>query len=233
MGAYGALLGTIKNFGAIVQGASSVCFGVDGALIALYAMFLGAGLDQQLKIPEFGAFFWMRIGIIAFHIIIDVVQSLCGAGKDTVGTMAHMASLVAGFCYVILVLPPMGDGSLFDSQQPYLINCGITSPTYVTMESATTQCIAFFRRGNGMEVATAQRLAIGILGGDVFALFQCGETPGPKEEVESHDKALLNVRQQQISALREDVTRLERLLQNMPSLGNTPAATPGDVTHVE
>ncbi|CAE8601234.1 unnamed protein product, partial [Polarella glacialis] len=108
--AYGALLGTIKNFGALVQGASSVCFGVDGALIALYAMFLGAGLDQQLKIPEFGAFFWMRIGIIAFHIIIDVVQSLCGGGKDTVGTMAHMASLLAGFCYVIVVLPPMGDG---------------------------------------------------------------------------------------------------------------------------
>merc|ERR1712217_714906 len=246
--AYGALLGTIKNFGALVQGASSVCFGVDGALIALYAMFLGAGLDQQLKIPEFGAFFWMRIGIIAFHIIIDVVQSLCGAGKDTVGTMAHMASLVAGFCYVILVLPPMGDGSLFDSQQPYLINCGITSPAYVTMESATTQCIAFFRRGNGMEVATAQRLAISILGGGVFisvvnavlkrhisddgiACCTCGETPGPKEEVASPDKALLNMRQQQISALREDVTRLERLLQNMPSLGNTPVATPGDVTH--
>merc|ERR1712187_900039 len=90
-------------------------------------------------------------GIIAFHIIIDVVQSLCGAGKDTVGTMAHMASLVAGFCYVILVLPPMGDGSLFDSQQPYIINCGITSPSYVTMESATTQCIdAVFRRCEGM-----------------------------------------------------------------------------------
>jgi membrane associated rhomboid family serine protease len=254
--AYGALLGTIKNFGALVQGASSVCFGVDGALIALYAMFLGAGLDQQLKIPEFGAFFWMRIGIIAFHIIIDVVQSLCGAGKDTVGTMAHMASLVAGFCYVILVLPPMGDGSLFDSQQPYIVNCGITSPAYVTMESATTQCVAFFRRGNGMEVATAQKMAIAILGGGVFisvvnailkrhisddgiACCSCGETPAPKEETESPDKALMSLRQQQVSALREDVTRLERLLQNMPSLagmgspGNTPAAVSGDNTHVE
>ena len=45
--AFGALLGTMKNFGALVQGASSVCFGVDGALIALYGCFLGAGRGAQ------------------------------------------------------------------------------------------------------------------------------------------------------------------------------------------
>mmetsp|Transcript_10142 Transcript_10142/g.26058 ORF Transcript_10142/g.26058 Transcript_10142/m.26058 type:complete len:637 (-) Transcript_10142:154-2064(-) len=242
--AYGALVGTIKNFGALVQGASSVCFGVDGALIALYAMFLGAGLDQQLKIPEFGAFFWMRIGIIAFHIIIDVVQSVCGAGKDTVGTTAHMASLVAGFCYVILVLPPMGDGSLFDSDQPYIINCGMTSPKYVTMAAATTQCIAFFKRGNGMEVETAQKIAISILSGGVLvsvinaiwkrhisddgiALCKCGdESPqgGKEEAVGAPDNAILELRQEQVTALREDVTRLERLLDNLPNV--VPAAVP-------
>merc|ERR1712029_633857 len=98
--AYGALIGTIRNFGALVQGASSVCFGIDGALIALYAMFLGAGLDSQLSSAEFGQFFWMRIGIVAFHIVINMVQALCG-GRDTVGTTAHLASLVAGFCYVL------------------------------------------------------------------------------------------------------------------------------------
>ncbi|CAL1140557.1 unnamed protein product [Cladocopium goreaui] len=133
--AFGALLGTIKNFGALVQGASSVCFGVDGALIALYGVFLGAGLDQKLRIPEFVAFFWMRIGIIAFHIVIDIVQSVCGSGKDTVGTVAHMASLVAGFCYVIIFLPPMGDGSFFGSDRPYIVNCGMTSPKYVTLDA--------------------------------------------------------------------------------------------------
>lgn len=246
--AYGALIGTIKSFGALVQGASSVCFGVDGALIALYAMFLGAGLDSQLKIPEFGAFFWMRIGIIAFHIIIDVVQSICGSGKDTVGTIAHMASLVAGFCYVILVLPPMGDGSLFTSTQPYIINCGMTSPKYTTIEEATTECIAFFRRGNGVEVATAQNVAMVILGGgilvsivnavlkrhisdDGMALCSCGDTPGPKaEEAQSAERDLMNLREQQVGALREDVTRLERLITNMPNVALTappPAAPAG------
>lgn len=166
--AYGALIGTIRNFTAIVQGASSICFGVDGALIALYGMFLGAGLDQQLKIPQFGAFFWMRIGIIGFHIIIDVFQSICGGGKDTVGTMAHMASLVAGFCYVILVLPPMGDGTFFDSEVPYIVDCGLTSPYYTNMDEATSQCLAFFKRSNGLEVGTAKKIAVSILGGGVL-----------------------------------------------------------------
>jgi len=241
--AYGALVGTIKNFGALVQGASSVCFGVDGALIALYAMFLGAGLDSQLKIPEFGAFFWMRIGIIAFHIMIDVVQSICGQGKDTVGTMAHMASLVAGFCYVIIVLPPMGDGSLFHNTQPYIINCGMTSPKYTTIEEATTDCVAFFRRGNGIEIAFAQNIAIAILGGGVLisavnavlkrhisddglALCSCGDVPGPKgEDAQNADKDLISLRERQVGALKEDVTRLERLMQNMPNL---PSNTPSD-----
>jgi len=244
--AFGALVGTIKNFGALVQGASSVCFGVDGALIALYAVFLGAGLDSQLKIPEFGAFFWMRIGIIAFHIIIDIVQSICGAGKDTVGTMAHMSSLVAGFCYVILVLPPMGDGSLFNSQRPYIIDCGMTSPKYVSMEGATKQCLAFFRRGNGMEVGTAKMLAITVLGGGVlisavnavakrhisddgYACCSCGDDQMPKEEgaapgaQQSEDRDILALRDH-VSTLRESVVSLERLYGNIPDPAPLQAA---------
>ena len=31
-------------------------------------MFLGAGLDQQLKIPEFGAFFWTSRDVISKQI---------------------------------------------------------------------------------------------------------------------------------------------------------------------
>lgn len=229
--AYGALVGTIRNFGALVQGASSVCFGVDGALIALYAMFLGAGLDAQLRTPEFGAFFWMRIGIIAFHIIIDIIQSLCGAGKDTVGTMAHMASLAAGFCYVILVLPPMGDGSLFESDQPYIINCGLTSPKYVTLEGATSRCIAFFKRGNGMEVRTAQRLAILVLGGGVFvsiinaiikrdisddgiACCTCGDGRA-KEEATASDREVVALRQY-TDTLRDTLHSLELFHAALP-----------------
>merc|ERR1719437_285596 len=131
----------------------------------------------------------------------------------------------------------MGDGSLFDSAQPYIIDCGITSSKYVTIESATTQCIAFFRRGNGMEVEFAQRLAMCILGGGVaisavnavlkrhisddgIALCKCGdEAQPPKEDAQAaSDRAFVELRQQQVAALREDVTRLERLLQNMPNL---------------
>lgn len=244
--AYGALLGTIKNFGALVQGASSVCFGVDGALIALYAMFLGAGLDQQLKIPEFGAFFWMRIGIIFFHIIIDIVQSLCGAGKDTVGTMAHMASLVAGFCYVILMLPPMGNGSLFNDLQPYIIDCGLTSPKYVTTADATTNCLAFFKRGNGIEVEAAQRIAMVILGGGVLvsmvnaflkrhisddgiACCKCGDDDKPKvaeeEEAATPDSDLLALRNH-IDMMRDGLSQLERLHNNMPNPDTLQPAEP-------
>jgi len=243
--AYGALLGTIKNFGALVQGASSVCFGVDGALIALYAMFLGAGLDQKLKIPEFGAFFWMRIGIIGFHIIIDIVQSICGAGKDTVGTMAHMASLVAGFCYVILFLPPMGKGDLFDSQQPYIIDCGLTNAKYVTMDGATKDCLAFFKRGNGVEVATAQKIALCILVGGVLvsmvnaflkrhisddgiACCKCGDDDKPKasaEQQQTPDSDLLALRNH-IDMMRDGLTQLERLHRNMPNPDTlSPAAS--------
>jgi len=236
--AYGAIVGTIKSFGALVQGASSVCFGVDGALIALYGMFLGAGLDKQLKIPEFGAFFWMRIGIIAFHIIIDIIQSVCGAGKDTVGTLAHMSSLVAGFCYVILVLPPMGEGDLFSSKHPYIINCGMTSAKYVTMESASKPCMAFFSRGNGIEVDLAQKIAVGILGGGVlvgivnaffkrhisddgYAICQCGDTVpnrGP-EEAGANSGNELSVLRQHIGVLRDGITHLDRLYKNMPDAG--------------
>lgn len=240
--AFGALIGTIRSFGAIVEGASSVCFGVDGALIALYAMFLGAGLDQKLKIPEFGAFFWMRIGIIAFHIIIDIVQSVCGGGKDTVGTLAHMASLVAGFCYVILVLPAMGDGSLFNSARPYIIDCGLTSPKYVTVDDATTDCIAFFRRGNGMEVGTAKVLAMTILGtgvglaivnaflkrhisDDGMACCACGDVPGQGsagrgDAVADHDEEYernVQALKSSISEIQEGLTHLERLYDSMPN----------------
>mmetsp|Transcript_9216 Transcript_9216/g.20454 ORF Transcript_9216/g.20454 Transcript_9216/m.20454 type:complete len:701 (+) Transcript_9216:36-2138(+) len=252
--AYGALVGTIKSFGALVQGASSVCYGVDGALIALYAMFLGAGLDSQLKIPEFGAFFWMRIGIIAFHITIDIMQGVCAQGKDTVGTIAHMASLVAGFCYVILFLPPMGDGSLFDSQQPYIIDCGLTSPQYVTLAQAQTQCIAFFNRANGMELGTAKNVAIAVLGGGVLASMvnaflnrhisddgiaccSCGDaTPegnralqnAAAPEVEVDRAREIEELNGTIKAMKEGVEHLKKLWENMPDPAGfaVPAAAP-------
>jgi len=228
--AYGALVGTICNFGALVQGASSVCFGVDGALIALYAMFLGAGLDAQLSMPDFGKFFWMRIGLIAFHIFIDLAQTLCGSGKDTVGTVAHIASLVAGFCYMVLVLPPIGDSSLFDIARPYIVSCGMTSPRYVTTDRATAECIAFFSKTNGMEVGRAKLIAALILGGGVFAsmvnaflkrhitddgiaCWTCGEKPQHMVDVvasRSRDTRAVTEK------LRNDVANLERLYANMP-----------------
>lgn len=251
--AFGALLGTIKNFGALVQGASSVCFGVDGALIALYGVFLGAGLDQKLRIPEFGAFFWMRIGIIAFHIVIDIVQSVCGSGKDTVGTVAHFASLVAGFCYVIIFLPPMGDGSFFGSDRPYIVNCGMTSPKYVTLDEATTQCLAFFRRSNGIEIGTAQAIACTILGAGVLvalvnaflkrdisddgiAVFSCGD-PAPSEAkkpavLDDERSALdseIKLRERALNEFKESVEILERLHRNLSNVtfrdGTQAAAT--------
>eukprot|EP00932_Pfiesteria_piscicida_P003681 SRR837773.13586.p1 GENE.SRR837773.13586~~SRR837773.13586.p1 ORF type:complete len:552 (-),score=101.28 SRR837773.13586:155-1660(-) len=236
--AFGALVGTIKSFGALVQGASSVCFGVDGALIALYGLFLGAGLDDQLKIPEFGAFFWMRIGIVAFHIVIDVIQSLCGAGKDTVGTLAHLASLVAGFCYVILLLPPMGDGGLFGSTRPYLVSCGKTSPKYITVETATAQCLAFFRRGNGVELATAQRAAAAALisgvlisvanayrkrhiSDDGIALCRCGDVgPSGGEPQEVAEGRRPTDLRGAAAAAQEDFARLERLAANLDAVAS-------------
>lgn len=224
--AYGALVGTIRSFGALVQGASSVCFGVDGALVALYSMFLGAGLDAELKIPEFGMFFWMRIGIIAFHIFIDIVQSLCGSGKDSVGTTAHMASFFAGFCYVVLVLPPLGDG-LFDDARPYIVECGATSAVYTALERAASPCLAFFSRSAGVELVVAQRAAAAVLAAGVVAslvglvmrrhvgddgMACCATAPGNEAE-----EALLKLRGRRIAMLRGEAARLEGLLRSMGS----------------
>lgn len=211
-------------------------------------------MDQQLRIPEFGAFFWMRIGIIAFHIIIDVVQSICGAGKDTVGTMAHMASLAAGFCYVILVLPPMGDGTLFHSDRPYIINCGMTSPKYVTVEDATTQCLAFFKRSNGMEVGTAKWLAYFVLGAGVLAsmvnayfkrhisddgMAICSSEQAesknvpklPKQDSEAFSEADVSpdatqARQKEIASVRQNITILRDGLGQMQRLWNAMPEPP-------
>lgn len=199
-----------------------MCFGVDGALIALYALFLGASLDSQLKIPEFAAFFWMRLGIIFFHIVVDLIQSVCSGGKGTVGTLAHMASLIAGFCYVILVLPPMGDGSLFDQDRPYIVSCGLTSPKYVTLAGATKQCLAFFSRANGVEVSTAKLIAMVVLGGGVsvsmvnavvkrevssegVACCSCGEEP-----------EAVRAKRSQVRELERDLAKFERMYDNMP-----------------
>jgi hypothetical protein len=167
--AYGCCVSSLLNFGAFMQGASTVCFGVDGAVLTMYALFLGADLDAQLKIPQFGSFFWLRIGMTCFHIVMELVRSFCGGGKDTVGTMAHMASFIAGICYFFTVLPPMGDGTLFDTPRPYIVGCDTTNPRGMVIKS-NKQCLALFTRSFQVELWLAKTIGtVILLGGFILA----------------------------------------------------------------
>lgn len=47
--AFGALVGSLTSFGAMFEGASALCFGLDGALFAVCGLLLGADADHGLR----------------------------------------------------------------------------------------------------------------------------------------------------------------------------------------
>ncbi|CAE8695653.1 unnamed protein product, partial [Polarella glacialis] len=119
----------------------------------------------------------------------------------------------------------------------------------VTIDLAQTQCIAFFKRGNGVTVESARMFGLVVLGGGVLvsivnaiikrdisddgiAVFSCGEEPkkpgqsGPTEEVNETDRDIAAL-EQHVGALKEGVSTLERLFVNMPNI-EPPTGPPAE-----
>ncbi|CAJ1329971.1 unnamed protein product [Effrenium voratum] len=100
--AFGALVGSMASFGAMFEGASALCFGLDGALFAVCGLLLGGGSDPSLR-----SFLEVRGLYVAIHIGIDVLRG-CSSPYGTIGNVSHLAGFVGGMCYVLAVLPDIG-----------------------------------------------------------------------------------------------------------------------------
>lgn len=100
---YAALLGSVQNFGAMFQGISAVCFGLDGALFCSCGLLLGASNNDQLM-----QFIKVRGLYAIMHIAIDIIQG-CSTpqGQGTIGNLSHLVGFFVGLAYVPLVEPPL------------------------------------------------------------------------------------------------------------------------------
>eukprot|EP00929_Paragymnodinium_shiwhaense_P123221 TRINITY_DN9680_c0_g1_i3.p1 TRINITY_DN9680_c0_g1~~TRINITY_DN9680_c0_g1_i3.p1 ORF type:complete len:364 (+),score=59.23 TRINITY_DN9680_c0_g1_i3:186-1277(+) len=153
--AYGALIGSVPYFGAMFEGVSSVCFGLDGALFAACGLLLGSNAAD----PSLASFLQIRGFYAAVHMGIDLMRG-CGAGS-TVGNLSHLAGFVGGFCYVLSLMPAVG---------------GRPVPTFPCLVQAgghwdQGRCIALFDTRYSCTVQKAQFWASVVLAaGPVLAL---------------------------------------------------------------
>ncbi|CAK9081160.1 unnamed protein product [Durusdinium trenchii] len=141
--AYGALWGSLTSFGAMFEGASAVCFGLDGALLAVCGLLLGADADPSLR-----SFLEVRGLYAAIHMGIDILRG-CSSPYGTIGNVSHLAGFVGGFCYILLVLPEIG---------------GRPAPTLPCLRRGPSawreeRCLAFFSPEYSLSVLEAQRYA--------------------------------------------------------------------------
>jgi len=120
--AVGGMCSSWIQFRGVVSGASALGFGLSGAIVALYALYAGADLDQATTIQRsFENWVWLRLIFVGFHITMEWIRGL--SQKDAAGLFAHTAAFGAGFAYVLYFLPPMGDGTLLASDRPYVVPC--------------------------------------------------------------------------------------------------------------
>jgi len=99
---FAALVASVPYFGAMFEGASALCFGLDGALLGACGLLLGGGREPSLR-----SFLEVRLWYTLVHMGIDLLRG-CSSPGGTVGTSAHFAGFVGGLCYVLAVLPPLG-----------------------------------------------------------------------------------------------------------------------------
>mmetsp|Transcript_60358 Transcript_60358/g.135947 ORF Transcript_60358/g.135947 Transcript_60358/m.135947 type:complete len:378 (-) Transcript_60358:12-1145(-) len=146
--AYGALVSSVATFNAMLMGASSVCFGLDGALLGASAVLLGARHDPMLE-----SFLLARGTFTAIHICIEILRMLSNSDRG-VSHIAHFGGFVAGLCYVVVVAPDLG---------------GRAIPTVPCAQrgfySPYEECYAFFSPAYTMTKARAQFLC-----GQVFTI---------------------------------------------------------------
>lgn len=153
--AFGCLVGSVKHFGAMFEGCSALCFGLDGAFVCICCLLLGGGPAMASE-----PFLFARLQYIALHVLLECLRVCCGP-PGTIGILPHAAGFLSGFCYIILVMPDLGD-----SPAP-TVNCWHVG----NFDRRPDACVALFSRDYEVPLINAQILAAGILAVGVAAAF--------------------------------------------------------------
>jgi len=141
--AVGGMCSTWITFRSVITGASTLGFGLSGAIVALYALYAGAELDQSTSVQRsFQDWVWLRLIFVGFHVGMEWIRGV--SQKDLAGLFAHTASFAAGFGYVLYFLPPMGDGTLLPSDRPYIVPCAYDVHAGQYADSSVPECIRLF-----------------------------------------------------------------------------------------
>lgn len=143
---FGALVGSVSCFGAMFEGASALCFGLDGALLASCALLLGGSEDPALQ-----GFLQVRGWYAAIHMGMDMLRA-CGSQQGTIGNLAHLAGFIGGFCYVILAMPPLG------GRRVPIVGC--YGKGWALGTSGYQECFAFFSPRYVAPVKEVQQIAM-------------------------------------------------------------------------
>lgn len=152
----GGMTSTWVKFRDVVSGASTMGFGLSGAIVALYALYAGAELDQSTSVQRsFQDWVWLRLIFVGFHIAMEWVRGL--SQRDAAGLIAHTASFAAGFAYVLYYLPPMGDGTLLPADRPYIVPCAYDAFSYA--DSSAPECIRLFSQSYEYRVSDVHQKA--------------------------------------------------------------------------
>lgn len=157
--AIGGMCSTWIGFKGVFTGASSLGFGLSGAIVALYALYAGAELDQTTSVQRsFQDWVWLRLIFVAFHIAMEWIRGV--SQRDAAGLFSHTAAFASGFGYVLYFLPPMGDGSLLPSDRPYVVPCAYDSSEGLVVGGAGPQCVRLFSQLYEYPVPTVQHNAM-------------------------------------------------------------------------
>lgn len=152
--AVGGMCSTWVGFQNVFTGASALGFGLSGAIVALYALYAGAELDQSISLQRsFQDWVWLRLIFVGFHVGMEFIRGV--SQKDAGGLLSHTAAFLSGFGYVLYFLPPMGDDTLLPSDRPYVVPCAYSSDTY-SAEAAAPQCVRLFSQTYEYHVSDLQ-----------------------------------------------------------------------------
>jgi len=163
--AIGGMCSMWVKFRSVVTGASTLGFGLSGAIVALYGLYAGAELDQATSVQRsFQDWVYLRLIFVAFHIAMEWVRSI--SQRDAVGLFAHTASFVAGFAYVLHFLPPMGDGTMFPSERPYVVPCAYDASSYG--DASAPECVRLFSQVYEYEISDIQHKAFQLFAASII-----------------------------------------------------------------
>lgn len=153
----GGMCSTWIGFRSVFTGASPLGFGLSGSIVALYALYAGAELDQSTSVQRsFQDWVWLRLIFVGFHIAMEWIRGV--SQRDAGGLFAHTAAFGAGFGYVMYFLPPMGDGTLLPSDRPYVVPCAYDMRDGFGT-TAIPQCVRLFSQLYEYPVTYVQHIA--------------------------------------------------------------------------